>query len=356
MSVLLGSLHRHFIKHLVCTSFSSIRTTQNLTPNHIFKLIRPITYYPSTSFLNPTSVTAALSTSSASETQTTGAYLSVDIQTPQDVADMFQEALLSSGAVSTSVFEPDACDANDESKLVLIWYKLMLQESFHPIEVTQGLWIVPEWLTPPDVEATIISLNPGLAFGTGDHPTTKLCLLLLQELIKGGETVLDYGTGSGILAIAALKFGAASAVGFDIDPQAITASRHNAALNDIGLDKLELQVVPGNISFTSTDEWQWAMKDDDDSVTTEHAVKIFNEKEKYDVVVANILLNPLLDLADHIVSYAKPGGVVGLSGIILEQVPTVVDRYSDLLEGITVSQIDDWACIRGTKKKTVLTD
>ncbi|XP_076941771.1 uncharacterized protein LOC143611466 [Bidens hawaiensis] len=385
MSVLLGSLHRHFIKHLVCTSFSSIHTTQNLTPNHIFNLIRPITHYPSTNSLNPTSITAAFSTSSAYETPTTGAYLSVDIQTPQHVADMFQEALLSFGAVSTSVFEPDACDINDEISVVSIFsvsedvhqsialaadsiglketpvYKVTTgyqsdwienaRESFHPIEVTQGLWIVPEWLTPPDVEATtIISLNPGLAFGTGDHPTTKLCLLLLQELIKGGETILDYGTGSGILAIAALKFGAASAVGFDIDPQAITASRHNAALNDVGPDKLELQVVPSNVSSTSTDKWQWAMKDDD-SVTTEQAVKVFNEKEKYDVVVANILLNPLLDLVDHIVSYAKPGGIVGLSGIILEQVPTVVERYADLLEGITVSQIDDWACIRGTKKK-----
>ncbi|KAI3809591.1 hypothetical protein L1987_19186 [Smallanthus sonchifolius] len=145
------------------------------------------------------------------------------------------------------------------------------------------------------------------------------------------------------------QFGAASAVGFDIDPQAITAAHHNAALNDIGPDKLELQVVPSNISPMSTDQWQWAMKGDS---ATDHGMEIVTEKEKYDVVAANILLNPLLDLADHIVSYAKPGGVVGLSGIISEQVPTIVDRYSDLLEGITVSQIDDWACIRGTKRKT----
>lgn len=80
-----------------------------------------------------------------------------------------------------------------------------MQESFHPIEVTEGVWIIPEWITPPDLQATMITLNPGLAFGTGDHPTTKLCLWLLHDLIKGGETVLDYGTGSGILAIAALK-------------------------------------------------------------------------------------------------------------------------------------------------------
>ncbi|KAI7729964.1 hypothetical protein M8C21_008128 [Ambrosia artemisiifolia] len=386
MSMLLGSLRSHFIKHLACTTFSSVRSTQTLTNGCVFKLIGSNRDYPSRKFrdlLNSRSVTAAFSTSSASETPTTGSYLSVDIQSRQDVADMLSEALLCFGAVSTSVFEPDSFNSNDEISIVSIFavshdvhqsialaadsiglketpvYKVTTgyhsdwienaRESFHPIEVTEKLWIVPEWITPPDIKATIISLNPGLAFGTGDHPTTKLCLLLLHGLIKGSETVMDYGTGSGILAIAALKFGAASAVGFDIDPQAITAARHNATLNNIGPDRLELQVVPSNISPTSTDEWQWAMKGDG---VTEHDVKIVTEKEKYDVVVANILLNPLLDLADHIVSYAKSGGVVGLSGIILEQVPAVVDRYSDLLEGITVSQIDDWACISGTKTKT----
>ncbi|KAI7757604.1 LOW QUALITY PROTEIN: hypothetical protein M8C21_016495 [Ambrosia artemisiifolia] len=149
-----------------------------------------------------------------------------------------KEALLCFGAISTSVFEPDSFDSNDEISIVSIFdvshdvhqsialaadsiglketpiYKVTTgyhsdwienaRESFHPIEVTEGLWIVPEWITPPDIQATIISLNPGLAFGTGDHPTTKLCLLLLHGLIKGSETVMDYGTGSWILAIAAL--------------------------------------------------------------------------------------------------------------------------------------------------------
>ncbi|KAI3675007.1 hypothetical protein L1987_84588 [Smallanthus sonchifolius] len=373
MSLLLGSFRSHFFKHLSCTSFSSVRGNQNLAPGCVFRLIGSTTR---DYLLNSRSF-------STSETSTTGSYLSVDIQTRQDVADMLTEALLCFGAVSTSVFEPDSWDSKNIS-IVSIFsvsddvhqtialaadsiglketpvYKVTTgyhsdwiqnaRESFHPIQVTQGLWIVPEWMTPPDIQATIISLNPGLAFGTGDHPTTKLCLLLLLGLIKGGEIVLDYGTGSGILAIAALKFGAASAVGFDIDPQAITAAHHNAALNDIGPDKLELQVIPSNISPMSTNQWQWAMKKSDG--VTDHGMEIVTEKEKYDVVVANILLNPLLDLADHIVSYAKPGGVVGLSGIISEQVPTIVNRYSDLLEGITVSQIDDWACIRGTKRKT----
>nr|GEV33158.1 ribosomal protein L11 methyltransferase-related protein [Tanacetum cinerariifolium] len=289
---------------------------------------------------------------------------------------MLSEALLCFGAVSTSMVEPDSCNSNSEVSLGSIFtvshnvhqsialaadsiglketpvYKVTTgyqsdwidnaRESFNPVKVKEGLWIVPEWITPPsgtiqqDDRATIISLNPGLAFGTGDHPTTKLCLLLLHSLIKGGETVLDYGT--------------VSSVGFDIDPQAISAARHNASLNSIAPDKLQLQIVPSNIDPSSTGQWQWAMTDNNVEERDLNDLVIVTRKEKYDVVVANILLNPLLNLADHIVSYARPGGVVGLSGIILEQVPTVVERYSGLLEDITVSEIEDWACISGTKR------
>ncbi|KAK8676898.1 hypothetical protein V6N13_142457 [Hibiscus sabdariffa] len=117
------------------------------------------------------------------------------------------------------------------------WIK-KTQESFGPVEVSGGLWIVPEWKTPPDVEATNIVLNPRLAFGTGEHPTTRLGQLLLQRLIKGGEYFLDYGTGSGILAVAALQFGASLSAGIDIDPLAITSARHNATLNDTGPETL----------------------------------------------------------------------------------------------------------------------
>ncbi|KAK6241597.1 hypothetical protein SCA6_006986 [Theobroma cacao] len=117
------------------------------------------------------------------------------------------------------------------------------QESFDSVEVTEGFWIVPEWKTPPDVQAMNIILNPRLAFGTGEHSTTRLCLLLLQRLIKGGECFLDYGTGSGILSIAALKFGAFLFVGIDIEPLAITFARQNAALNNIGPEKLQLRLI-----------------------------------------------------------------------------------------------------------------
>ncbi|XP_024966440.1 uncharacterized protein LOC112506547 [Cynara cardunculus var. scolymus] len=386
MSMLLASFRSHFFKHLACTSFSSIRNTSTLTHGSTSMLIGSTRDYPSrklTDFLNSNPITAAFSTSSSSvsETSTSGSYLTVDIQCRQDVADMLSEALLCFGAASTSMVEPDTCNSSDEISFSSIFtvnqdvhrsisqaadsiglketpvYKVTVgyqsdwiensRDSFHPIEVTEGLWIVPEWITPPDLEATIISLNPGLAFGTGDHPTTKLCLLVLHGLIKGGEKVLDYGTGSGILAIAALKFGAASSAGLDIDPQAITAARHNADLNNIGPDKLQLQLVPNNTNPLSTDGWQWAAKANDVDL---NGMEMIFEKATYDVVVANILLNPLLDLADEIVSYAKPAAVIALSGIILDQVPTVVDRYSNLLEGMTVSKIDDWACISGKRK------
>lgn len=286
---------------------------------------------------------------------------------------MLSEALLCFGASSTSMDKEDSSESADEvcissifmesqdvSKCILNaadsigltktprfkvtvgeqvdWLK-KTQESFHPVEVTKGLWIVPEWITPPDVQAKNIIINPGLAFGTGDHPTTKLCLLLLHDSIKGGELFLDYGTGSGILAIAAVKFGAALSSGIDIEPQAITSARYNAALNNIGPKKMELYLAsdkPGpNLSH-----------ENDQSA---NGIGIISGT-KYDVVIANILLNPLLDLAEHIVSYAKPGAIVGLSGILSNQLPYIMKRYSQLLENISVNHMDDWACLSGKKK------
>ncbi|KAL1316105.1 uncharacterized protein LOC107642680 isoform X1 [Arachis ipaensis] len=190
------------------------------------------------------------------------------------------------------------------------------QESFHPVEVTEGLWVVPKWITPPDIQAMNIILNPGLAFGIGDHPTTKLCLLLLHDRIKGGEYILDYGTGTGILAIAALKFGAAFAVGVHIDSQAIASASENATLNNIRPDKLQLHLIASQTSSSCRDDWPSRV------VEGENAFEIdrVTHKDKYDVVIANILLNPLLNLADQIIFSAKPGAIIGLFGILSEQV------------------------------------
>ncbi|KAF8024097.1 hypothetical protein BT93_F1333 [Corymbia citriodora subsp. variegata] len=273
------------------------------------------------------------------------AYLSVRIRCRKDIADELSEALLCFGASSASMDEEDGSESSDEISIQTIylpsedvdasvssaadsiglkdipeydievceqedWVK-KTQESFHPVEVTEGLWIIPEWQTPPNVEATNIILNPGLAFGTGEHPTTRLCLLLLHGLIKGGEHLLDYGTGSGILAIAALK----------------------------------LELVPSKFCPQTTNEGTR-----EDSGHTSDEQGLISEIEKYDVVVANILLNPLLELADHIVSYAKPGATVAVSGILLDQLPLIRSQYSRLLEDISVSELDDWACLSGRKK------
>ncbi|KAI3888723.1 hypothetical protein MKX03_013891 [Papaver bracteatum] len=216
------------------------------------------------------------------------------------------------------------------------------QESFQPVEVTVGLWIVPEWITPPDSQAINIILNPGLAFGTGDHPTTNLCILLLHGLIKGGESFFDYGTGSGILAIAAVKLGAALAVGIDIDPEAITSASQNAVLNHIEPEKLKFSLVPSKNSTISLT----AGKTCGDA---EHEIAVA-ETEKYDIVIANILLNPLLELANDIASYAKPGAVIVVTGIILEQLPQIEVCYSQYLKDISVSNMDGWACVSGRKR------
>ncbi|GLT69698.1 hypothetical protein SLA2020_418290 [Shorea laevis] len=381
----------HFFKHLPCIScrrFSALSRRCIHPPGPLF---HPLNFF----FTNcnpvhqpplPSSVLAKFFVPSCSytsltepESSTAPTYLSVRIRCRRDVADSLSDALLEFGASSTSMDEDDNAKGADEICIDSIFpecedvdasisqaadsiglkeipsYEVKMgeqydwikktQESFDPVEVTEGLWIVPEWKTPPVDQAANIILNPGLAFGTGEHATTKLCLLLLRRLIKGGELFLDYGTGSGILAIAALKFGASLSVGIDINPLAITSARHNAALNDIGPEKMQLHLVSTKTFPDSTNE-QKAMEEQ-----TSCGSGIIWESEKYDVVIANILLNPLMELADHIVSFAKPGAAIGLSGILYEQLPDILDRYSPFLDGISVDEMDDWACVSGKRKR-----
>ncbi|KAM7492567.1 hypothetical protein LguiA_035488 [Lonicera macranthoides] len=384
MSVLRHTFRSQLFKHLAYTTFFSIPHIHHLPSLSTF----PFPLSSSSALyerqyqcygrkLNP--VAAKFSTSSKTSSSASP-YLSVNIRCPRDAADALSETLLCFGASSTGMDEPDGCKHNDEicitsifsvcddvhksiscaadsiglrevpSYEIIMGYKsdwiMETQESFRPVEVTDGLWVVPEWRTPPDLQATNIILNPGLAFGTGDHPTTKLCLLLLHSLIKGGELFLDYGTGSGILAIAALKLGASLSVGLDIDPQAITSARQNASLNNIKPEMLQLHLVPSKNDPSLT-----GLMTECAEGQNLYGVGFINETGKYDVVIANILMNPLLDLADQIVSYSKPGAVVGLSGIISEQLPRIMERYSHFLEGIRVSKMDDWVCVSGTKKK-----
>ncbi|XP_070006908.1 uncharacterized protein LOC107826398 [Nicotiana tabacum] len=394
MTMVLSSLRDHFVKHLSCTNATtSIITSRFFTVRRVRRLIPFIHFSNSNSALSKenyqhrkhiqtvaqfSTLPSASSEATASDSFTSP-YLSVRICCQKDVADMLSEALLCFGASSTTVDAEESSERSDEIIITSIfsvckdvkdcvslaadsiglqkipsfevamhdhtnWIKVT-QESFHPVEVSDGLWVVPEWTTPPDLQATNIILNPGLAFGTGEHPTTKLCLLLLRDLIRGGELFLDYGTGSGVLAIAALKFGAIFSVGFDIDPQAITSARYNATINNIGHEKLLLSLVPGKGSLPSAD-FDSSM----DIGETAYDAEVLNKMGNYDVVVANILLNPLLELADQIVSYAKPGATVALSGIISEQIPRILEKYSPYLENLTVSKMDNWACISGLKK------
>ena len=187
---------------------------------------------------------------------------------------------------------------------------------FGPIRIAARLWIVPGWHVPPEPDAINLVLDPGLAFGTGDHPSTRLCLQWLDRTIGGGETVLDYGCGSGILAIAALKLGARRAVGVDIDPDAVAAARANARRNGV-----EGQFLDGLAPLTFT----------------------------ADVVVANILANPLKLLAPLLASRIRRGGRLALSGVLPDQASEIEKCYAPWIEFTPCTESEGWACLSGVR-------
>ena len=192
-------------------------------------------------------------------------------------------------------------------------------ENFHPMRFGERLWICPSWRDVPDPDAVNVMLDPGLAFGTGTHPTTSLCLTWLDGLDLVGKTVIDFGCGSGILAIAALKLGAAQAIGIDIDPQAIQASRDNAERNGVS-DRLSLYLPhqqPDNLQA--------------------------------DVVVANILAGPLRELAPLISVLPKSGGHLGLSGVLESQAESVCEAYVSEFTLDPVAVKEEWCRITGIK-------
>lgn len=191
-------------------------------------------------------------------------------------------------------------------------------DNFHPMKFGQRLWICPSWRDIPEPDAVNILLDPGLAFGTGTHPTTALCLTWLDGLDLTGKTVVDFGCGSGILAIAALKLGAERVIGVDIDPQAIQASLANAQRNDVA-DQLELYLPKDQPEFEA------------------------------DIVVANILAGPLAQLSDVIIGYAKPQGKIALSGILEHQAQSLVDHYQQQCQLNPVTVQDEWVRIDGVK-------
>jgi ribosomal protein L11 methyltransferase len=196
------------------------------------------------------------------------------------------------------------------------WVRLT-QSQFDPIPISPRLWIVPTWHEAPDDSALNIRLDPGLAFGTGSHPTTRLCLQWLDANIQGGESVLDYGCGSGILAIAAKKLGAAEVWGVDIDPQAVQTARENAVMNGV------------NIPFYTSEQ----------APTTQARV-----------VVANILTNPLKALAPLLARLTAPGGQIILSGILEQQAEDVMQVYSDWFDFVQPVADEGWVRLVGAKR------
>ena len=195
------------------------------------------------------------------------------------------------------------------------WVQLT-QSQFDPIRITDRLWIVPSWHAAPDPDAINIELDPGMAFGTGSHPTTRLCLEWLCETVQPGCSVLDYGCGSGILGIAAAKLGAGDVLGIDIDDKAVEAARDNATRNRVVM-RLHHSGVP--------------------------------VEETFDLVVANILTNPLCVLAPAIAARVAPGGRVALSGVLDTQAQLVIDAWAPFLALHAGASLDGWVRLEGER-------
>ena len=194
----------------------------------------------------------------------------------------------------------------------------LTQRQFEPIRAGERLWIVPTWHEAPDPAAVNIVLDPGAAFGTGSHPTTRLCLEWLERNVRGADTVLDYGCGSGILAIAAMKLGAARALAVDVDPLALETAQYNAARNGV-----RLRIFDAHAPLP-------------------HASRI---------TVANILANPLRMLAPLIAAHTQPAGAIALSGILEEQARDVIEAYAPWAALVPAGRESGWVLLAGARKE-----
>ncbi len=198
------------------------------------------------------------------------------------------------------------------------WQRLCMDD-FRPMQFGKRLWVCPSWTDPPQPEAISVRLDPGLAFGTGTHPTTALCLEWLEGLPLRGLQLLDYGCGSGILAIAGLQLGARRVWAVDRDPQALEATRRNAAEN--GVHERLITRAPHKL----------------EAVTTE-------------VLVANILAGPIMDLATTFASHVSWGGRIGLSGVLRDQAALVNESYRPWFEMYQPVYREDWCLLTGHRR------
>ena len=191
------------------------------------------------------------------------------------------------------------------------------QAQFAPIRVAPNLWIVPSWHEPPDPVARAVRLDPGLAFGTGSHSSTRLILGFLEKQVRPGDRVLDYGCGSGILAIAAALLGAGEVDATDIDPQALETTRVNAARNGVAVRVAAPDRLPPGT---------------------------------YDLVLANILAGPLIALAPRLASLTRAGGRIALSGVLEAQAGEVLRAYAPDFEAAVHAREDGWALLEGARR------
>jgi ribosomal protein L11 methyltransferase len=197
------------------------------------------------------------------------------------------------------------------------WVRLT-QSQFDPIHIGKNIWVVPSWHDAPDPNGLVLELDPGLAFGTGSHPTTRLCMEWLEAHALRGLSVLDYGCGSGILAMVAEKLGAALVFGVDIDPQAIESARYNSERNHC------------DIAYFLPEEFAAG-----------------SHQQTFDVVVANILSSPLKLMAPMLSSKVRPGGTLVLSGILVRQADEVAAAYAPFIKLSVWAEHDGWVVLSG---------
>jgi ribosomal protein L11 methyltransferase len=196
------------------------------------------------------------------------------------------------------------------------------QAQFDPIPIGRNIWVVPSWHAAPVPDALVLELDPGLAFGTGSHPTTRLCMQWLEQHVEAGCSVLDYGCGSGILAILARKLGADSVDGVDIDPQAISAAQDNAKRNQC-------------------DEVRWFVPSD---------YALARASTRYDIVAANILSGPLKLMAPMLASRVAQGGAVVLSGMLARQADELIASYAPYIALSVAAEREGWVALAGRKE------
>jgi ribosomal protein L11 methyltransferase len=269
-------------------------------------------------------------------------WLALTLEVDAGEAEAVSEALLEAEALAVSIEDPQsercrvsallAQDVDANALIVRLFatpprYEVATvadddwvrrtQSQFPPMLIGERLWIGPSWCTPPGGGRAAVTLDPGLAFGTGTHPSTRLALAFVERTVQGGESVLDYGCGSGILAIAAAKLGASRVDAVDVDPQSVETAAGNARANGVAMRA----AAPEGLA-----------------------------PALYDIVVSNILAQPLIMLAPLLAARTRPGGLIALSGILDSQAAEVAAAYEPHFAARVACCEDGWALVEGRRR------